>query len=89
MMNSCDQTTIRASLREWLVEQNGRISAAELDEDTPILERRIITSLQVLDLILTIERLRGGPIDVRLIKQGSFRSIDAIMRHFFSEQSHG
>jgi hypothetical protein len=76
-------------LHDWLVQQNGKISAGDLDADTPILERKIITSLKVLDLILFIERLRGGSIDVRLIRRGSFSSINAIMKHFFSEQTHG
>lgn len=90
MTDTTDTITMTSTLlHDWLVQQNGQISAGDLDADTPILERKIITSLQVLDLILFIERLRGGSIDVRLIRRGSFSSINAIMEHFFSEQTHG
>jgi hypothetical protein len=88
-MTMTTMTKTRTLLHDWLVHQNGKISAVDLDAETPILERKIITSLQVLDLILFIERLRGGSIDVRLIRRGSFSSINAIMKHFFSEQYHG
>jgi acyl carrier protein len=81
--------TARSLLHQWVVEQNGRASPEEIMYDTPLLERRIITSLQIMELILFIERLRGASIDVRMIGPGSFSSIDAIMTHFFSEHMHG
>jgi hypothetical protein len=83
MMVNCDPTTARAQLHEWVVAKNGRIAPAELTDDTPILATRMVTSLQIMDLILFIERLSGLPIDVRRIKPGSFRSINAIIASFF------
>ena len=73
----------RQALRDWVIRKNGKMRAEELDDQTPIIERRIITSVQVMDLILFLEELRGEPIDVTDLKVGVFRSIDAIYRNFF------
>ena len=88
-MKAWNPPTTRSLLREWVVKKNGKLSPDDVADDTPLLDNRIITSLQILDLILFIERLRGVSIEVRLIKPGSFRSIDTIMTHFLSEPNHG
>jgi len=74
---------IRAALRDWVVRTNGQVSPADVRDDTPILERRIVKSLDLMDLILFLEELRGRPIDVEALKPGVFRSIDAIWTNFF------
>lgn len=81
-MNDQDK---RQALRDWIVKTSGKITAAALTDQTPILERRIITSVQVMDLILFIERLSGIPIDVEQLKPGAFRDIDTIMAGFLGE----
>ncbi len=80
------ELAFRQSLRDW-IRDHGKLGGAELADDTPIIERRIVTSLQVMDLILHLEELRGSPIDVEGLKPGSFRSIDAIVAHFFAGSS--
>jgi acyl carrier protein len=75
---------IRAALRDWVVRTSGQVSPADIRDDTPILERRIVKSLDLMDLILFLEELRGLPIDVEALKPGVFRSIDAIWTNFFA-----
>ena len=77
------QVEIRAQLRDWVVRTNGKVSAADIRDDTPILERRIVKSLDIMDLILFLEELRGQPIEVEKLKPGVFRDIDAIWTNFF------
>lgn len=77
------QIEIRATLRDWIARTNGKVPATEIADDTPILERRIVKSLDIIDLILFLEELRGRPIDVDKLKPGVFRSIDAIWTNFF------
>jgi acyl carrier protein len=77
------QVEIRATLRDWVVRTNGKVSPADIRDDTPILERRIVKSLDLMDLILFLEELRGRPIDVEKLKPGVFGSIDAIWTNFF------
>lgn len=71
----------RRRLREWVI-RGGRIRGEDLRDDTPLLERRVITSPQVMDLILLIEELTGRPVDIERLKPGLFRDIDAICRNF-------
>jgi acyl carrier protein len=77
------QTEIRAQLRDWVVRTNGKVAPADIRDDTPILERRIVKSLDIMDLILFLEELRGRPIEVEKLKPGVFRDIDAIWTNFF------
>ena len=74
---------IRQSLRDWIAKTNGKIRAEDLNDDTPIIERRIISSLQLTDLILMLEKLSDNMIDVEMLKPGAFRDINAIYRNFF------
>ena len=46
---------VKQALREWVALKSGKVRSEDLDDETPILEQRIITSLQVMDLILHIE----------------------------------
>ena len=59
-----------------------RHDTADLADDTPIIDQRIISSLQLMDLILMLERLSDSPIDVEMLKPGAFRDINTIYRNF-------
>jgi len=78
---------VRTALRDWIVKTSGKVQPADVADDTPILERRIVKSLDVMDLILFLEELRGAPIDVEKLKPGVFRDIDAIWQNFFAPPS--
>ncbi len=80
-------TEIRSALRAWVVRKNGKISAEQLRDDTPIIEERVVTSLQIMDLILFIEELRGAPVDVESLRGGAFSSINAIYAAFFAKEA--
>lgn len=76
---------IRRSLRDWIAKTNGKIQPEDLGDQTPIIEQRIISSLQVMDLIFFLEQLSGKPIEVDDLKPGVFRDIDTIYQNFFRE----
>jgi hypothetical protein len=78
---------VRETLRGWVCRTGGRIQPDQMRDDTPILEHRLITSLQVMDLILFLEQLRGAPLDVEAIRPGAFRDINAIYDSFFSNRN--
>lgn len=81
---SLDEAAVKRRLREFVVERSGKVRPEELADDTPILERRLITSLQVLDLILLVEELSGRALDAQSLKPGVFRDVDTIYRSFFA-----
>jgi len=78
------ETEIREALRSWIANTNGKVQPEQLSDETPIIEQRIITSLQVMDLIFFIEKLSDRSIDVESLKVGVFRNINAIYDNFFS-----
>jgi len=80
---------IKQILRDWIAKTNGKIQTDELNDDTPIIERRIISSLQVMELLLFIEQLSDRPINFSQIKQNLFRDINAIHKNFFQEVTNG
>ncbi len=76
-------TDARDALRTWIRERNPDVPPGEPADDTRIIERRYLTSLQVADLLLYIEELRQAPVDPRRLKPGVFASIDSIHAAFF------
>ncbi len=76
------ETEIRVALREWVREQAG--DAPLIDDATPLIASRLITSLQVMDLLLLLEELRQEPIDPTALRPAAFRDIDAIYATFFA-----
>lgn len=77
------ESEIRQTLRDWIIKTSGKIEPDDLADQTPIIERRIISSLQVLDFILFIEKTSGNQIDVESLRPGVFRDIDTIYKNFF------
>lgn len=77
------ETEIRQALRDWVIKTNGKIQPAELTDETAIIEQRIISSLQVMDLILFIEKLSDRSIEVDDLKVGVFKNINALYDNFF------
>jgi hypothetical protein len=88
-MNTDQQgPNVKQLLREWIGERAHRPVKDGLRDDTPILEQRVITSLQVMELILFVEKTSGRPVNVSQLKPCSFRSIDNIYKTFFAGASH-
>ncbi len=79
------ESEVKQILREWIGQHAHRSVNGGLRDDTPILEQRIITSLQVMELILFIQKTTGRRVDVSQLKPCSFRSIDNVYKTFFAE----
>jgi hypothetical protein len=79
-----NESEVRQQLREWIAHKSGKVRPEEIADDTPIIERRIIKSLLIPDLILFVEEHTGRAVDVEQLKPGVFRNIDAIYRNFFA-----
>jgi len=75
---------VRDALRSWVRVHNPEVPEGEPADDTPIIERRYLTSLQVADLLVFIEELRQAPLDPSGLRPGTFRTIDAIHDAFFA-----
>lgn len=78
-------TTNKERLRAWILEHGRRIDGVELTDQTPLLEKRILTSLQIADLLLFLEELRGTPVELEGLSGASFRDLDSMTRSFLAE----
>lgn len=74
---------IRRSLREWLSRASKGTPPPEVRDDTLLMEQRVISSLQLAELLLYLEQLRGRPIEIEDLTPAAFRSVDALWKHFF------
>lgn len=86
-----DEREVRRVLRGWILsaaaagtEGACRADPAGLTDTTPIIDDRYLTSLQITDLILFLEDLRGVEVDIEDLTPGTFRDIDTIYRTFFA-----
>lgn len=77
-----DEATIRARLAQW-IREHSKVPAGELAGGTPILEKGILSSLDIVELVLFIESLKGDEVDPDAIEPDTFQSIDAMMKGFF------
>jgi acyl carrier protein len=69
-------------LREWVLKNSTKVTAEELTSATPLIETRIITSMQVMELILFLEKIKGSRLVIKNIKPGAFKNIDSIYDAF-------
>jgi len=76
----------RAALRAWILERRPGLDPAALRDDTPLLKSRVLTSLDLLELITFLERLRARPLDVEELGPGAFHDVNAVCRNFLEEK---
>lgn len=75
----------RAEIRAWVLSNGRNLSDTTLTDQTKLLEGRHITSLQVPELLMTIERVRRAPIDLSALKAGDMKDLDTIYARFLGE----
>jgi len=78
--------TRKERLRAWILEHGRRVDPSELTDETPLLERRILTSLQLADLLLFLEELRDRPVDIESLTGSSFRDLGSMVKAFLPEE---
>ena len=75
-----------AKVRSCLAAIKPDIDLDAVGDDTPLLEERVITSFDVLDLILHLEQVSGQSISRTQLVPGSFRDIETIARVFLNAE---
>lgn len=80
------EADVRQALRDWVQNRAGA-DAPLITDSTELIASRLITSLQVMDLLLFLEELRQEPVDPSMLRAGTFRNIDAIYATFFEPRN--
>jgi acyl carrier protein len=78
-----DEPKIRGQLRQWILEHSKASNFGDLRDDTPVLERGILSSLDIVEFVLFIESLRGEEVDTDAIEPEAFTSVDTLWTSFF------
>lgn len=78
-----NEEAIRSQLRAWIVGHAKLGRPAELTDQTRLPETGLISSLDVVELVLFVEELRGEKVDPDAIEPELFASIDALWDGFF------
>lgn len=87
-MNAVQDLDIeREALRDFVLDLNPGLDRAVLRDNTPLISNRLLTSRNVLDLLLLVEALRAAPIDPRTLVPSTFTDIDSIVRTLLSGNS--
>ncbi|MER6443760.1 acyl carrier protein [Streptomyces venezuelae] len=67
-------------VRDWILERNPDVT--DLSPDTDILETRVVTSLQFVELVLFVEDLRGRMLEANDVDLDAFRTLESIERTY-------
>ncbi|HEX4939475.1 MAG TPA: hypothetical protein VFX11_12430 [Candidatus Kapabacteria bacterium] len=78
-------STVKNRIRDWILAKNPQVDAAALQDDTALLEQKILTSIQIMDLILFLEHLQERPLDIDQVQPENFHSVNTICAAFFAE----
>jgi len=70
-------------LSEWILDRARVKDRSGFTPTTQIIDDGFLTSLDVVELILFIEDLRGEEVDVDALEPESFSNVDALMTVFF------
>jgi acyl carrier protein len=72
----------KTELKNWVLQKSTKVTAEELTYSTPLIDTRIISSMQVMELILFLEKLKGSRLNMKNIKPGVFQDINSIYNSF-------
>lgn len=81
-----DELAIRGRLRGWIIAHAKAGAPIDLTDQTPLLATGLLSSLDIVELVLFLEELRGEEIDTDQIEPDVFASVDAIWAGFFARR---
>ena len=74
----------KTEIKQWIATKNGQVDAADISDHQEILADKLLTSLQVMELILFLEQLSGAPVDTEKLAPGAFKSVNHIVKNFLT-----
>lgn len=80
------ETELKQEIMNWVLKVSTKVKPDELTLTTPLIETRIITSMQVMELILFLEKLKGSRLNMKAMKPGAFTNIETIYDTFLKVQ---
>lgn len=78
-----NEQEIRVRLREWVLAHSKTAGGEAFSDQTHLLETGMLSSLDIVELVLFIEELRGEDIETDDIEPEVFTSVDTLWEGFF------
>jgi acyl carrier protein len=79
------ESETRDKLRGWILQRSKKkITASDLDDETPIVDSGLLSSLDIAEFVLFIESLRGDEVDVDDLEPEVFANINSVYEAFFA-----
>ena len=75
---------VRGKLRGWIAKHAKKAITADFNDETPVLELGILSSLDIVEFVLFIEDLRGDEVDADAVEPEAFTNINTLYSAFFS-----
>jgi acyl carrier protein len=81
------ESEIIGQLRDWILERAGADSDRLTDNEMPILDEGLLSSLDIVEFILFIESLREEEVDIENIEPEVFTNLRTLYDAFFADKS--
>lgn len=78
-----EANNIDAALSEWIIKRANYPDPSNFTDETKIIDDGLLSSLDVVELILFIEDLRGEEVDIEALEPESFLNIKSLKSTFF------
>lgn len=82
-----EEVEIISQLREWILDRSGASSDRLTDNEMPILDEGLLSSLDIVEFILFIESLREEEVDIENIEPEVFTNLRTLYDAFFADKS--
>lgn len=84
-----EEKVIREELRGWILDRAGASPDRLSNDEMPILDEGLLSSLDVVEFILFIESLREEEVDIEAIEPEVFTNINSLVEAFFPDAAGG
>lgn len=82
-------TAARLALRRWVLQTARNLDDETLTDTTRLFEARHLTSLNVPELLITLEELRGSALNLATLKPGDLQDLRTIYERFLEPAQGG
>lgn len=82
-----EESAVIAELRGWILERSGAGEDRLTDNEMPILDEGLLSSLDIVEFILFIESLREEEVDIENIEPEVFTNLRTLYDAFFADKA--
>ena len=83
-----NEAEVKNKLRSWIISKSKKqVAEDEINDDTPVIESGLLSSLDVVEFVLYIETLLGEEIDLEDLEPEVFTSTNTMYATLFARET--